>query len=97
MYRLAKSRSARQLATEQLPTLVGALLVSELLYKFHSFTLECLAFLATWFVLDGILALMWPRPDWDDAMVPHGSPQQSAPTPRSGTRIAQFLKLDCNP
>jgi hypothetical protein len=29
-----------------------ALIVSELFYKFHSFTLECLAFLATWLVFD---------------------------------------------
>jgi hypothetical protein len=26
--------------------------VAELFYKFHSFTLECLAFLATWYVFD---------------------------------------------
>ena len=60
MYRLTQSRSPRQLATEQLPTLGTALLVSEWLYKFHSFTLECLAFLATWFVLDRIFALRSP-------------------------------------
>jgi hypothetical protein len=28
--------------------------ISELFYKFHSFTLECVAFLVTWFVLDAI-------------------------------------------
>lgn len=62
MYRLAKTRSARQVATEQLPSLVGALLASELFFRFHSFTLECLAFLATWFILDGALALLTSRP-----------------------------------
>lgn len=61
MYRLARMRPARQLATEQLPSLVGALLASEMFFKFHSFTLECLAFLATWFVLDGALALLTSR------------------------------------
>jgi hypothetical protein len=35
-----------------LPTGGAALVVAELFYKFHSFTLECLAFLATWLVFD---------------------------------------------
>lgn len=30
-------------------TLGGALVIAEQLYKFHSFTLEALAFLATWY------------------------------------------------
>ena len=32
--------------------LLAALLIAETFYKFHSFTLECLAFLATWYLLD---------------------------------------------
>jgi hypothetical protein len=35
-----------------LPPLVVAFGVAELFYKFHSFTLECGAFLVTWRVLD---------------------------------------------
>ena len=35
-----------------LPSGAGALVVAELFYKFHSFTLECLAFLVTWLVFD---------------------------------------------
>jgi len=35
------------------PGLVGALVLAEGCYKFHSFSLECPAFLATWFVLGG--------------------------------------------
>jgi hypothetical protein len=31
---------------------VVALVVAEFLFKFKSFTLECVAFLALWFVLD---------------------------------------------
>ena len=34
------------------PGLVAALLIAEFFYKFHSFTLECVAFLVTWSVLD---------------------------------------------
>jgi hypothetical protein len=35
-----------------LPSGAVALVIAELFYKFHSFTLECLAFLGTWYVLD---------------------------------------------
>lgn len=37
-----------------LPAGAGALVTAELFYKFHSFTAECLAFLATWLVFDVI-------------------------------------------
>ena len=37
------------------PSLLTSLLIAELFYKFHSFTLECLAFLATWFAIDVVL------------------------------------------
>lgn len=55
MYSLIKAMSARQLFLEQLPVFVVSLLIAELFYKFHSFTLECVAFLATWYVLDGVV------------------------------------------
>ena len=37
---------------EQGVALGFSILIAELFYKFHSFTLECVAFLATWYVLD---------------------------------------------
>lgn len=36
----------------RLPALLGALLIAEFFFKFGSFTLECVAFLALWRVLD---------------------------------------------
>jgi hypothetical protein len=45
------------LKQEAVPFLV-AFLIAEFLYKFHSFTLECLAFLATWCVLSFIQSLV---------------------------------------
>jgi hypothetical protein len=42
----------RRLLIEQLPILLLSMFVAELFYKFRSFTLETIAFLATWFVLD---------------------------------------------
>ncbi|MGH2349348.1 MAG: hypothetical protein ACRDFT_07795 [bacterium] len=32
-------------------TLAGSLVIAEFVYKFHSFTLEALAFLGTWYAL----------------------------------------------
>ena len=52
MYTLIKSVAPRELLTVQAPTLVAALAIAELWYKFGSFLLEAVAFLATWFVLD---------------------------------------------
>ena len=48
MYLLTKSRGLRLAAHESLAA-VFALFVAETFYRFHSFTLECLAFLATWY------------------------------------------------
>lgn len=55
MFSLLRILTIRQLASEQLPAIAGAWLIAEFFYKFHSFSLECLAFLATWAVFDGAL------------------------------------------
>jgi hypothetical protein len=34
---------------------IPALLVTEMFYKFHSFSLECIAFLATWLLFDVLI------------------------------------------
>ena len=52
MYSLIHSNSLRSLLVEQLPVLLVSMIIAEMFYKFHSFTLETVAFLATWFVLD---------------------------------------------
>ena len=54
MYTLFRNVSLRNLLSTQAPALMISLLIAELFYKFHSFTLECLAFLATWFVIDAL-------------------------------------------
>lgn len=55
MYMLIKSLSPQQLLTKQIPAMGSAFIIAELFYKFHSFALECLAFLVTWFVLDAAI------------------------------------------
>jgi hypothetical protein len=58
MYTLARSMRGREFLIGQVPALGASLVVAELLYKFHSFTLECLAFLGTWFVFDALGSLV---------------------------------------
>jgi hypothetical protein len=48
MYLLTKSRGLQLAAQESLAAII-ALFIAETFYRFHSFTLECLAFLATWY------------------------------------------------
>lgn len=46
--------AANRIATHG-PSAVVALLIAESYYKFHSFTTEAVAFLATWYVVDLVL------------------------------------------
>jgi hypothetical protein len=57
MFTLLRLLPLRLLLIEQLPALSVAWLVAELFYKFHSFSLECAAFLLTWGAFDGVLQL----------------------------------------
>lgn len=52
MYSLVRSISTRRLMVEQVPAIGASLVITEQLYKFHSFTLEALAFLGTWYICD---------------------------------------------
>ena len=52
MFALLRNTSARDLLLQQLPAIALSLVVAELFYKLGSFALECLAFLATWLVID---------------------------------------------
>jgi hypothetical protein len=48
MYAWIRQTGARRFAISEAPPLAAALILAELFYKFHSFTLECAAFLVTW-------------------------------------------------
>lgn len=56
MFTLLRSLSAKQIFAEQVPAMGAAWIVAELFYKFHSFTLECAAFLVTWFAFDAAIS-----------------------------------------
>jgi hypothetical protein len=55
MYSLLKTLPVRQLLLEQAPAIGLSLLIAELFYKFHSFVLECIAFLFTWLIIEAII------------------------------------------
>jgi len=58
MYTLIKNSTVPQIITKRLPGLVISLIIAEIFYKFHSFTLECVAFLGTWFLIDLIIEVL---------------------------------------
>lgn len=63
MYSLLTKLDRADLLKRQLPSFLVAIVTAELFYKFHSFVLECVAFLATWFVIDAVIGFLAPRRD----------------------------------
>jgi hypothetical protein len=62
MFSLVKDLGIQVALRQEAVPFVIAFLTAEFFYKFHSFTLECLAFLATWFVLSYVQSLLFrPR------------------------------------
>ena len=61
MYQLIHNLTASELFKRQVPVFLVAFLVAEVFYKLKSFTLECIAFLITWYVLDAIVQWVMPR------------------------------------
>lgn len=59
MHKFLKSMTLREFFIEQVPALTLSILIAELFYKFHSFTLECLAFLVTWYVMDLVIGTVY--------------------------------------
>lgn len=59
MYSFVRFIGMPALLWRQLPVLLICFLVAENFYKFKSFTLETLAFFATWFVLDFLVEKMY--------------------------------------
>lgn len=58
MFTLFKEIGFKRCLSEELPYLTIAFFTAEFFYKFHSFALECTAFLGTWALLSGISAFV---------------------------------------
>lgn len=61
MFQLLRSLTAGQLFRQQLPIFASSVAIAELFYKFHSFALECGAFLLTWYLLDAAVHWLVPK------------------------------------
>jgi hypothetical protein len=62
MYALISRLPPRQLLLRHAPTLLGALAIAEMFYKWHSFLLEAGGFLVTWYVLDALVSFLERKP-----------------------------------
>lgn len=58
MYTLIRLIPVQQLLFEQVPAIAMSFFIAEVFFKFHSFTLECIAFLATWYVFDAAIKFL---------------------------------------
>ncbi len=59
MYTLIRNAGVRTALVAEGPWLTLSFLIAEFFYKFHSFALECGAFLVTWFALSSTAAWAW--------------------------------------
>ncbi len=57
MYTLIKNPELRNGLVAEAPSLAVSAVTAEIIYKFHSFTAECVAFLATWFAVSYLLTV----------------------------------------
>ena len=55
MYQFLQSLTSQALFLRQIPALSAALVVASLVFRFGNFALGCVAFLATWFVVDAVI------------------------------------------
>ncbi|CAN5644894.1 hypothetical protein BH18CHL1_BH18CHL1_07730 [soil metagenome] len=51
MLTFLRNLTVRNLLVAEAPSLAISIVIAEVFYKFHSFTFECIAFLATWAVV----------------------------------------------
>jgi hypothetical protein len=61
LFYLLASLTIKQIVFEKIPVFGISIVIAELFYKFHSFTLELLAFLATWLLLDICVQFIFNR------------------------------------
>jgi hypothetical protein len=60
MYSLIRGEDVSGRLAREVPALASSVVIAELFYKFHSFSLECIAFLATWFAISAVVHAIAP-------------------------------------
>ena len=58
MYSYVKQAGVPTVLAQEAPAFLISFVIAELFYKFHSFTLECAAFLITWYALSWVQSLI---------------------------------------
>jgi hypothetical protein len=58
MYTLIRNASLGVLLSTQAPSFLISFAIAEMFFKWKSFALECLGFLALWFVLDAVFSAL---------------------------------------
>jgi hypothetical protein len=61
MYSYVKNVGVPTFLVREAPAFGVSFIIAELFYKFGSFSLECLAFLATWYVLSWLQSMVLGR------------------------------------
>lgn len=54
MFSYVKQVGLSTALSQEAPAFLVSFVIAEVFYKFHSFTLECAAFLVTWYVLSWV-------------------------------------------
>ena len=100
MFSLVKDFGVQVALKQEALPFVIAFLIAEVLFKFKSFTLECLAFLATWFVLSFIQSLVFGRSLFRNrnenfdrlGLLPSLAPYRTSPLPALRRRLPRQRK-----
>ena len=58
LYSYVKQAGIPTVLAQEAPAFVASFVIAEMFYKFHSFTLECAAFLVTWYVFSWVQSLI---------------------------------------
>jgi hypothetical protein len=74
MYTMLRNASLSVLLSTQAPSFLIAFVTASLFFKWKSFALECLGFLALWFVLDALFTAV--RSLWLKRSAPASLPQR---------------------
>ena len=67
MYSLFIGQDSSKRLARETPALGASLILAELFYKFGSFSLECVAFLGTWYALSALVHTFFPSRTADAA------------------------------
>lgn len=81
MYQLLRTVPARDLLSRQLPSFSVAFVIASAYFRFGSFALESMAFLATWAAIDAVVGLFIRIVTGGDRRAGRGVGPEDLPSP----------------